>query len=60
MDKDLRNNPDLTKKEEMIRVNGFAQVLEMLRVADAEFRETILRGIERRDPRLARELRREL
>lgn len=51
---------DLNNKEDMIRVNGFAQVLEMLRVADHEFRETILRGIEKRDPRLARELRREL
>lgn len=48
------------QKEEMIRVNGKAQVIDMLRAADSKFRETILRGIERRDPKLARELRREL
>lgn len=47
-------------KENMIRVNGRAQVLDLLRVADPVFRETLLRGIERRDPRLARELRRDL
>lgn len=46
--------------EEMIRVDGRGQVLDMLRVADPEFREIILRGIEKRDPRLARELRRQL
>lgn len=47
-------------KEEMVRVDGRGQVLDMLRVADPEFREMILRGIEKRDARLARELRREL
>ena len=49
-----------TPKENMIPVNGMEQVLEMLRVADAEFREVLLRGIEKRDPRLARQLRLEL
>jgi len=48
------------QNEEMIRVNGKGQVIDMLRSADAQFRETILRGIEKRDPKLARELRREL
>ena len=46
--------------EKLIPVDGKAQVLEMLRVADPEFREKILRQIERRDPRLARELRMDL
>ena len=46
--------------DEMIRVDGRAQVLEMLRAADPEFREILLRGIERRDAALARELRRAL
>lgn len=44
-------------KEEMIRVNGKQQVIDMLRSADPAYRETLLRGIEKRDPWLARELR---
>lgn len=52
-------NPEFEKRnEEMIRVDGKGQVLDMLRAADPEFREILLRGIERKDPRLARELRR--
>ena len=47
-------------KDEMIRVDGHAQVLEMLRAADPEFREILLRGLEKRDAQLARQLRREL
>lgn len=43
--------------ETPIRVNGKQQIIDMLRYADAGFRETILRGLEKRDPRLARELR---
>lgn len=54
------SNPANTPKENMIPVNGMEQVLDMLRVADADFREVILRGIEKRDPRLARQLRLEL
>jgi hypothetical protein len=46
--------------EVMIPVDGKGQVLDMLRAADPEFREFILRGIEKRDARLARELRRDL
>jgi hypothetical protein len=47
-------------KEKMIPVDGRAQVLDMLRVADPAFREQLLRQLERRDPALARALRREL
>ncbi|MEW6057262.1 MAG: hypothetical protein AB1540_11690 [Bdellovibrionota bacterium] len=47
-------------REEMIRVDGRGQVLEMLRAADPEFREVLLRGIEKRDAKLARELRKAL
>jgi hypothetical protein len=47
-------------QNEMIRVDGHAQVLEMLRAADPDFREVLLRGIEKRDAQLARQLRREL
>jgi hypothetical protein len=46
--------------EEQIRVNGFAQVLEMLRVADPTFRETILRNLATRDYTMAQRLRRDL
>lgn len=55
-EEDSKNN----RNEEMIRVDGRGQVLEMLRVADPQFREILLRGIEKRDPKLARELRRDL
>lgn len=48
------------KKEELIPVDGRQQVLDILRTADPVFRENLLRQIERRDPRLARELRRNL
>jgi hypothetical protein len=44
--------------ELMIPIDGRGQVLDMLRAADPEFREILLRGIEKRDPRLAKELRR--
>lgn len=47
-------------KEEMIRVDGRGQVLQLLRYVDPAYREFLLRSIERRDPRLARELRRDL
>ncbi len=51
-----QNNPS-NPKEKMIRVNGREQVIDLLRAADPEFRETLLRGLEKRDLRLARELR---
>lgn len=47
-------------REQMIRVDGRGQVIDMLRAADPQYREYLLRLIEKRDPRLARELRREL
>jgi hypothetical protein len=55
-----RPAPQRPAGEQMVRVDGRGQVLDMLRAADPEFRETILRGIEKRDAKLARELRREL
>jgi hypothetical protein len=56
----LQQQPANTPREKMIPVDGRGQVLEMLRVADPAFREKLLRQIERRDPQLARELRRDL
>ena len=46
--------------EKQIRVDGFAQVLAMLRIADPEFRTSLLRRLQARDPELARNLRIEL
>lgn len=46
--------------EKKIAVHGFRQVLEMLRIADAEFRESLLKRIAQRDPEMARQLRQDL
>lgn len=46
--------------EAPIPVDGFQQVLEMLRVADPAFRESLLRRLAARDARLARDLRADL
>lgn len=51
------NMDSLDPNETPIRVNGKQQIIDMLRYADPQFRETILRVLEKRDPRLARELR---
>lgn len=48
------------RPEDMIRVDGRGQILDMLRAADPAFRELILKRLEKRDPRLARALRAEL
>jgi hypothetical protein len=47
-------------QEAPIPVDGFQQVLEMLRIADPAFRESLLRRLAARDARLARELRADL
>ncbi len=46
--------------EKKIAVNGFQQVLEMLRIADPAFRESLLRRLAQRDRELALNLRRDL
>ena len=43
-----------------IRINGFQQVLEMLKVADPMFRESLLSRIGNKDPRMAKMLRNQL
>jgi hypothetical protein len=48
------------QEEERIRVNGFGQVLEMLKIADPQFRESLLRRLGSKDPELARQLRQDL
>ncbi len=43
--------------EEGVKVNGMEQVIEMLRYADPQFRESLLKRIGQRDPNLAVNLR---
>jgi len=53
-------NPEATPEPERIPIDGFQQVLEMLRVADPEFRESLLKRLALRDKKLATTLRRDL
>lgn len=58
-------NPNSEKKEnptepQPIAINGFKQVLDMLRVADPAFRESLLKRLAQRDQNLANSLRRDL
>jgi hypothetical protein len=58
---DIQEPLDSEKREQpMVRINGREQILDMLRTADADFRELILTRLAKRDSRLARELREEL
>ena len=52
--------PAAKQEEKKVNFNGFGQVLEMLRVADDSFRESLLRRLAQQDPALARRLREEL
>jgi len=47
-------------QEQQIRVNGFQQVIDMLRVADPAFRESLLKRLALKDRELANSLRRDL
>lgn len=42
--------------EQPIKVDGFGQVIQLLQVADREFRDSLLRRLTARDPELARQL----
>ena len=46
--------------EEKVKIDGFAQVVEMLEVADDDFRESLLKRIGARDPALAGRVRRQM
>jgi hypothetical protein len=48
------------KDSEGVRVNGFQQVIDLLRTADPEFRESLLRRMMRQDPTMASQLQAEL
>lgn len=61
MDREVKVPASEKEKEDArIPVNGFAQVLEMLRVADPAFRESLLKRLAAKDSELARSLRRDL
>ncbi|MBS1961857.1 MAG: hypothetical protein JST04_06560 [Bdellovibrionales bacterium] len=44
-------------KDAPIKVDGFGQVIALLEVADASFRESLLDRIAAKDPHLARQIR---
>ena len=48
------------KPEDNIKIDGYAQVLEMLQIADESFRESLLRRLAARDRNLAAQLRQQL
>lgn len=52
-------NPENDAKpgEDQIKVDGFAQVIQLLQVADSSFRESLLKRLALKDPTLARNLR---
>ena len=47
-------------KEKLYRVHGFEQIIEMLHIADPEFRNSLLRRIENQNPELALSLKKAL
>ena len=51
---------DPSAKDEQIRVDGYQQVLAMLKIADDEFRASLLKRLNARDPQLAARIMREL
>lgn len=58
----MKNSPNSkdSKDPDAIPINGFHQVLEMLRIADPAFRESLLKRLALRDRELARSLRQDL
>ncbi len=57
---DLEANPDAQQQNQGIRVNGMQQVVDMLRAADPEFRESLLRRMAAQEPDLVKKIRRQL
>ena len=58
----LNKKPDShpPAEQQPIPIDGFKQVIEMLRIADPAFRESLLRRLAARDQNLANNLRRDL
>jgi hypothetical protein len=49
-----------TEKEKPIPIDGFQQIVDMLKIADPAFRESLLRRLAVKDKDLANSLRRDL
>lgn len=45
-----------TPLEEGVKINGLQQVIELLKFADPAFRDSLLRRLQARDPKLAASL----
>jgi hypothetical protein len=54
------NNNPTTPPAEGIKVDGFGQVLAMLEVADPVFRDSIIKRLTARDPKLAAQIKQHL
>ena len=54
---DGKPTPD---SEKGVRIDGYAQVLELLKVADPAFRESLLKRLAQSDPALVQNLRKNL
>jgi len=55
-----KNQTPKSAEEKLIPVDGFKQVLDMLKIADPAFRESLLKRLAQRDAALANSLRRDL
>ncbi|MBI3534074.1 MAG: hypothetical protein HY072_01120 [Deltaproteobacteria bacterium] len=53
---DVEFSKENKTKEEKIPIHGFEQILAMLKVADSEFRESLLRRLAAKDAALANRL----
>jgi hypothetical protein len=51
---------ETARESQGIPINGFQQIVDMLKVADPQFRESLLRRLAARDPALVNSLRRDL
>lgn len=48
------------QEEKLIPMDGFQQILDMMEVADASFRELLMKNLQRKNPQLAQQIRRHL
>ena len=63
MSRKLNETPNLAQEvneEEKIPIDGFRQIVEMLKVADPAFRDSLLKRLATRDSSLAASLKRDL
>jgi len=56
----MKDKIDTQSEPQPIPIDGFQQVLDMLRIADPAFRESLLRRLALKDQDLANSLRRDL